>query len=141
MQTAEHQICNSDFLLWLKDARIKANKSASSFTCTGGFSHFVRRITAEPTLGLGIKLAEAAKEVIAVEIDKALIPILQETLKDYDNITLINEDILKVDIAALVEEKNAGGFSHFVRRITAEPTLGLGIKQFGGTFATIYGSA
>lgn len=53
-------------------------------------------------------LAEAAKEVIAVEIDKALIPILQETLRDYDNITLINEDILKVDIAALVEEKNAG---------------------------------
>lgn len=53
-------------------------------------------------------LAEAAKEVIAVEIDKALIPILQETLKDYDNITLLNEDILKVDIAALVEEKNAG---------------------------------
>lgn len=53
-------------------------------------------------------LAEAAKEVIAVEIDKTLIPILQETLKDYDNITLINEDILKVDIAALVEQKNAG---------------------------------
>ncbi|MDE6433315.1 MAG: 16S rRNA (adenine(1518)-N(6)/adenine(1519)-N(6))-dimethyltransferase RsmA [Lachnospiraceae bacterium] len=53
-------------------------------------------------------LAEAAREVIAVEIDKALIPILQETLKDYDNITLINEDILKVDIAALVDEKNGG---------------------------------
>lgn len=53
-------------------------------------------------------LAEAAKEVIAVEIDKALIPILQETLQDYDNITLINEDILKVDIRALVEEKNGG---------------------------------
>ncbi|MDE6759802.1 MAG: 16S rRNA (adenine(1518)-N(6)/adenine(1519)-N(6))-dimethyltransferase RsmA [Lachnospiraceae bacterium] len=53
-------------------------------------------------------LAEAAREVIAVEIDKALIPILQETLKDYDNVTLINEDILKVDIAAIVEEKNAG---------------------------------
>ncbi|MGN0154510.1 MAG: 16S rRNA (adenine(1518)-N(6)/adenine(1519)-N(6))-dimethyltransferase RsmA [Lachnospiraceae bacterium] len=53
-------------------------------------------------------LAEAAREVIAVEIDKTLIPILQETLKDYDNITLINEDILKVDIAALVEEKNGG---------------------------------
>lgn len=53
-------------------------------------------------------LAEAAKEVIAVEIDKTLIPILQDTLKDYNNITLINEDILKVDIAALVEEKNAG---------------------------------
>lgn len=53
-------------------------------------------------------LAEAAREVIAVEIDKTLIPILQDTLKNYDNITLINEDILKVDIAALVEEKNGG---------------------------------
>lgn len=53
-------------------------------------------------------LAEAAREVIAVEIDKTLIPILQDTLKDYDNIALINEDILKVDIAALVEEKNGG---------------------------------
>ena len=53
-------------------------------------------------------LAEAAKEVIAVEIDKALIPILHETLADYDNITIINEDILKVDIAKLVEEKNGG---------------------------------
>ncbi|MDE5777957.1 MAG: 16S rRNA (adenine(1518)-N(6)/adenine(1519)-N(6))-dimethyltransferase RsmA [Lachnospiraceae bacterium] len=53
-------------------------------------------------------LAEAAKEVIAVEIDKALIPILQDTLKDYDNISIVNEDILKVDIAALVAEKNNG---------------------------------
>ncbi|MCM1497057.1 MAG: 16S rRNA (adenine(1518)-N(6)/adenine(1519)-N(6))-dimethyltransferase RsmA [Clostridium sp.] len=53
-------------------------------------------------------LAEAAREVIAVEIDKALIPILQETLQDYDNITLMNEDILKVDIRALAEAKNAG---------------------------------
>ena len=53
-------------------------------------------------------LAEAAKEVIAVEIDKTLIPILQETLKDYENVTLINEDILKVDIGALAEERNAG---------------------------------
>lgn len=53
-------------------------------------------------------LAEAAREVIAVEIDKTLIPILRETLADYDNVTLINEDILKVDIGALVEEKNDG---------------------------------
>ena len=53
-------------------------------------------------------LAEAAKEVIAVEIDKTLIPILEDTLQDYDNITIINEDILKVDIAALVQEKNNG---------------------------------
>lgn len=53
-------------------------------------------------------LAENAREVIAVEIDQTLIPILQETLKEYDNITLINEDILKVDIAGLVKEKNGG---------------------------------
>lgn len=53
-------------------------------------------------------LAEAAREVVAVEIDRALIPILTDTLKDYPNVTLINEDILKVDIAALVEEKNGG---------------------------------
>lgn len=53
-------------------------------------------------------LSEAAKEVIAVEIDKALIPILQDTLKGYDNITIINEDILKMDLAALVMEKNGG---------------------------------
>lgn len=53
-------------------------------------------------------LAEVAKEVIAVEIDKTLIPILHETLADYDNVTIINEDILKVDITKLVEEKNGG---------------------------------
>lgn len=53
-------------------------------------------------------LAENAKEVIAVEIDKTLIPILQDTLADYDNVTIINEDILKVDIKTLAEEKNGG---------------------------------
>lgn len=53
-------------------------------------------------------LAESAKEVIAVEIDKTLIPILHETLEDYDNVTIINEDILKLDIANLVKEKNGG---------------------------------
>lgn len=53
-------------------------------------------------------LAERAREVIAVEIDKALIPILQDTLSPYDNVTVINEDILKVDIAALAKEKNQG---------------------------------
>lgn len=53
-------------------------------------------------------LAESAREVIAVEIDKALIPILQDTLSSYNNVTVINEDILKLDIGALVEEKNAG---------------------------------
>ena len=53
-------------------------------------------------------LAEAAKEVVAVEIDDKLIPILQDTLSAYDNVTVIHEDILKVDIPALVEEKNGG---------------------------------
>ncbi len=53
-------------------------------------------------------LAENAREVIAVEIDKALIPILEDTLSPYDNVTVINEDILKVDIRKLAEEKNQG---------------------------------
>ena len=53
-------------------------------------------------------LAESAREVIAVEIDKALIPILGDTLKDYSNVTVINDDILKVDINKIVEEKNNG---------------------------------
>lgn len=53
-------------------------------------------------------LCEAAGGVAAVEIDKKLIPILSETLAPYDNVTVINEDILKVDIRALVEEKNGG---------------------------------
>ena len=53
-------------------------------------------------------LACAAREVTAVEIDHALIPILEDTLKEYDNVSIINEDILKVDIAALAKEKNGG---------------------------------
>lgn len=53
-------------------------------------------------------LACAAREVVAVEIDKNLIPILEDTLQDYDNVSVISEDILKVDIAALAEEKNGG---------------------------------
>lgn len=53
-------------------------------------------------------LAESAREVVAVEIDKALIPILQDTLSDYDNVTVINEDILKVDINRIVQERNEG---------------------------------
>ena len=50
-------------------------------------------------------LAENARQVVAVEIDKNLIPILSETLADYDNVTVINEDILKLDICSLVEKK------------------------------------
>ena len=53
-------------------------------------------------------LAEKAGKVVAVEIDKALIPILEETLFAYDNVSVINADILKLDIRALAEEKNVG---------------------------------
>ena len=53
-------------------------------------------------------LAENAGHAVAVEIDRNLIPILKETLADYDNVTVINEDILRVDIKALAEEYNGG---------------------------------
>ena len=53
-------------------------------------------------------LAERAGAVVAVEIDKALIPILEDTLSAYDNVTVINDDILKVDVNKIVEEKNQG---------------------------------
>ena len=53
-------------------------------------------------------LCESAREVVAVEIDTNLLPVLDDTLKDYDNVTVINEDILKVDIASLAKEKNGG---------------------------------
>ena len=53
-------------------------------------------------------LAERAGTVVAVEIDRMLIPILEETLCAYDNVALINDDILKVDIRKIVEERNEG---------------------------------
>lgn len=53
-------------------------------------------------------LAEAARNVISIEIDKMLIPILQETLADYDNVTVINQDVLKTDLRELVREHNEG---------------------------------
>ena len=53
-------------------------------------------------------LAERAGRVVAVEIDRALIPILEDTLSAYDNVEILNEDILKVDLNRLAEEKNGG---------------------------------
>ena len=53
-------------------------------------------------------LAEQAGEVVAVEIDQKLIPILEDTLSAYDNVTVINDDILKVDVNKIVQEKNGG---------------------------------
>ena len=64
--------------------------------------------------GIGVitmEAAEKAKKVIAVEIDKNLTPILKETLKDYDNVEIINKDILKTDVNGLIDgckEKFAG---------------------------------
>ena len=74
-------------------------------------------------------LACAAREVTAVEIDRALIPILEDTLKEYDNVSIINEDILKVDIAALAKEKNGGRpikvFANLPYYITTPIIMGL----------------
>lgn len=53
-------------------------------------------------------LCERAREVVAVEIDRNLIPILETTLEAYDNVEIINCDVLKMDLAALVQEKNNG---------------------------------
>ena len=53
-------------------------------------------------------LCEAARQVVAVEIDSNLIPILEDTLSEYSNVTVINDDILKVDVNKIVEEKNGG---------------------------------
>ena len=54
------------------------------------------------------RLSQAAGQVIAVEIDTNLIPILKDTLQDCENVTVINEDILKIDIKKLAEEKGGG---------------------------------
>ena len=53
-------------------------------------------------------LAASAREVAAIEIDDALIPILEDTLSAYDNVTVIHEDVLKVELCKLAEEKNGG---------------------------------
>ena len=62
--------------------------------------------------GIGVLTAEAAEsaaKVVAIEIDKKLIPILAETLADYDNIRVVNQDILKTDINEIIEEERAAG--------------------------------
>lgn len=53
-------------------------------------------------------LCEKAREVLAVEIDKALLPVLSDTLSEYQNVTVLNEDILKVDMNRIAQEKNGG---------------------------------
>lgn len=61
--------------------------------------------------GFGVltkELAERAKKVVAIELDSRLIPVLQYTLADYDNVKVINEDVLKVDLPKLIAEEFAG---------------------------------
>ncbi len=61
--------------------------------------------------GFGVLTAELAKradKVVAIEIDKRLIPVLDETLAEFDNVEIINEDVMKVDINKLIEEKFSG---------------------------------
>ena len=53
-------------------------------------------------------LCESAREVVAIEIDETLIPILNYTLEDYDNVEIINDDALKTDIEKIVKKKNSG---------------------------------
>ncbi len=55
------------------------------------------------------EMGKVADKVVAIEIDKTLIPILRETLDEFENIEVINQDILKVDVEQLVEEKLSGG--------------------------------
>ena len=83
----------------------------------------IDRILAGARLGEGDKIIEVgpgigtltremgkvADKVVAIEIDKTLIPILKETLDEFDNIEVVNQDILKVNVQELVEEKLSGG--------------------------------
>ena len=73
-------------------------------------------------------LAEAAGRVVAVEIDKVLIPILKETLVDYENVTVINQDVLKLDIGKLAREENGEDPSRWWRIC---PTILLRLSLWG----------
>ncbi len=70
-------------------------------------------------------LAEQAGRVYAVEIDKNLIPVLEETLAPYDNVTIVNQDILKVDIPKLVGEKKIKIVANLPYYITTPIIMGL----------------
>lgn len=62
-----------------------------------------------PGIGpLTVRLADAAAKVVAVELDRSLLPVLAETLRDRDNVEILSGDVLKLDLAALVEEKFSG---------------------------------
>ena len=75
-------------------------------------------------------LAESAGQVIAVEIDTNLLPILTDTLKDYSNVKVINQDILKVDINELVKEYNNGRPIKVVANLTYYITTPIIMRLF-----------
>lgn len=77
-------------------------------------------------------LAEAARGVTAVEIDEHLIPILEETLADYDNVDIVNADILKVDVKALAQQKNGGHPIHVVANLPYYITTPILMSLFEG---------
>ena len=69
-----------------------------------------RIIEVGPGIGtLTREMGKVAENVVAIEIDKTLIPILKETLADLDNVEVVNEDIIKVDVQGLINEKLNGG--------------------------------
>ena len=82
-------------------------------------------------------LACAAREVTAVEIDRALIPILEDTLKEYDNVSIINEDILKVDIAALTGGRPVKVVANLPYYITTPIIMGLFENHIPATSITV----
>lgn len=82
-------------------------------------------------------LCEAAGKVYAVEIDRNLLPILEETLADYDNVTVVNEDILKVDIAALTDGKPVKVVANLPYYITTPIIMGLFENHIPATSITV----
>lgn len=82
-------------------------------------------------------LAEAAGEVFAVEIDKNLLPILAETLAEYDNVTVVNEDILKVDIATLTGGRPVKVVANLPYYITTPIIMGLFENHIPATSITV----
>ena len=82
-------------------------------------------------------LAEAAGEVFAVEIDKNLLPILAETLAEYDNVTVVNEDILKVDIATSTGGRPVKVVANLPYYITTPIIMGLFENHIPATSITV----
>ena len=84
-------------------------------------------------------LAEAARQVISIEIDKKLIPILEDTLRGYDNVKVINEDVLKVDLVSLAQQYHAGRTS--IRSAGSDGTGSTDAGSVSGAGSDSIGSA